>query len=102
MVGILGGLAGGALQDQLSDRPGTVDSGLDGVRTQTAAPLAADNGSVAAVVQSLLPSTVQIVADLDGEPGGATGSGFVLDRDGDPWERALAELRAATSGSAKG
>jgi putative serine protease PepD len=82
VVGLLGGLAGGALQDQLSSRPGTVDNGLDGVRTQTAAPLEADNGSVAAVAQALLPSTVQIVAEFDGQPAGATGSGFVLDREG--------------------
>jgi putative serine protease PepD len=82
VVGVLGGLAGGALQDQLSSRPGTNDNGLNGVSTRTAAPLEADNGSVAAVAQALLPSTVQIVADLDGQSGGATGSGFVLDREG--------------------
>jgi len=82
VVGILGGLAGGAIQDELSARPGTNDNGINGVRTQTAAPLEADNGSVAAVAQALLPSTVQIVAELDGTEGGATGSGFVLDREG--------------------
>ena len=82
VVGLLGGLAGGALQDRLDSRPGTVDNGLDGVRTQAAAPLDAENGSVAAVAQALLPSTVQIVADLEGRSGGATGSGFVLDREG--------------------
>jgi putative serine protease PepD len=37
---------------------------------------------VPAVAQALLPSTVQIVAEYDGEDGGATGSGFVLDREG--------------------
>jgi putative serine protease PepD len=82
VVGILGGLAGGALQDQLASERGTVDNGLEGVRTQTAAPLDAENGSVAAVAQALLPSTVQIVAEFGGEEGGATGSGFVLDREG--------------------
>jgi putative serine protease PepD len=82
VVGILGGLAGGAIQDELSSSRGTVDGGLTGVRTQTAAPLEADNGSVPAVAQALLPSTVQIVAEYDGEDGGATGSGFVLDREG--------------------
>ena len=50
--------------------------------TQDGAPLEADNGSVPAVAQALLPSTVQIIAALDGEAGGATGSGFVLDREG--------------------
>ena len=82
VVGILGGLAGGAIQDELSARPGTNANGINGVRTQTAAPLEADNGSVAAVAQALLPSTVQIVAELDGQANGATGSGFVLDREG--------------------
>ncbi|MBD3944396.1 trypsin-like peptidase domain-containing protein [Nocardioides ganghwensis] len=82
VVGILGGLAGGALQDELASQRGTNDNGLGGVRTRAAAPLDAENGSVAAVAQALLPSTVQIVAELDGQAGGATGSGFVLDRDG--------------------
>ena len=48
-----------------------------------AAPLKADNGSVAAVAAKLLPSTVQIQArgGADGTAkGGATGSGFVLDK----------------------
>ncbi len=82
VVGVLGGLAGGALQSQLAAQDGTVDNGLAGVRTQSAAPLDADNGSVAAVAQALLPSTVQIVAEFDGQAAGATGSGFVLDREG--------------------
>ena len=82
VVGILGGLAGGALQDELASQQGTVDNGLEGVRTQTAAPLDADNGSVPAVAQALLPSTVQIVAEFEGRAAGATGSGFVLDREG--------------------
>jgi putative serine protease PepD len=82
VVGILGGLAGGALQDELASQRGTNDNGLGGVRTQAAAPLEADNGSVSAVAQALLPSTVQILAELDGRAAGATGSGFVLDRDG--------------------
>ncbi len=82
VVGVLGGLAGGALQDELASQRGTVDDGLDGVRTQAAAPLDADNGSVAAVAQALLPSTVQIIAEFDGQAAGATGSGFVLDREG--------------------
>ncbi|HYJ28353.1 MAG TPA: trypsin-like peptidase domain-containing protein [Nocardioides sp.] len=82
IVGIVGGVAGGALQDELASQRGTVDNGLGGVRTQTAAPLDAENGSVAAVAQALLPSTVQIVAEFDGQEAGATGSGFVLDREG--------------------
>jgi len=82
VVGLVGGIGGAALQDELSSRSGTVSDGLEGVRTQDAAPLDAENGSVSAVAQALLPSTVQILAQLDGETGGATGSGFVLDREG--------------------
>ena len=54
-----------------------------GTDNGAAAPLDADNGSVAAVAAKLLPSTVQIQAKggADGTTkGGATGSGFVLDR----------------------
>ncbi|MCY7400563.1 MAG: trypsin-like peptidase domain-containing protein [Nocardioides sp.] len=82
VVGLVGGIGGAALQDELSSRSGTVNDGLEGVRTQEAAPLDADNGSVSAVAQALLPSTVQILAQVEGESGGATGSGFVLDREG--------------------
>jgi putative serine protease PepD len=47
------------------------------------APLKPENGSVAAVAESLLPSTVQIVTHGGSGPAGAaTGSGFVADRDG--------------------
>ena len=42
-------------------------------------PLEGGKTSVAAVAQQLLPSTVQISAEYEGEEGGATGSGFVLD-----------------------
>ena len=82
VVGILGGLAGGALQDELASQRGTNDNGLNGVQTRAAAPLEADNGSVSAVAEALLPSTVQILAEFDGQAAGATGSGFVLDREG--------------------
>ena len=56
-----------------------------GTDNGAAAPLDADNGSVAAVAAKLLPSTVQIQANggADGTTqGGATGSGFVLDEQG--------------------
>jgi putative serine protease PepD len=84
VLGVLGGAVGGLAYDQLTDSStaGTVSGGLGGVDTVSVPPLAAHNGSVAAVAQSLLPSTVQISAEYDGEPGGATGSGFVLDRQG--------------------
>ncbi len=84
VVGLVGGAIGGLVYDQVTDRtgPGTVSSGLQGVDTVSVPPLESDNGSVAAVAESLLPSTVQISAEFDGESGAATGSGFVLDRQG--------------------
>ncbi len=83
VVGLAGGAVGGLVYDQVRDaRPGTVSSGLAGVDTVSQAPLPARNGSVAAVAARLLPSTVQISAEYQGQKGGATGSGFVLDRQG--------------------
>ena len=70
------------MRDEPSDNPGTVSGGLDDVDTQRLPPLSFDEGSVAAVAQELLPSTVQISAEYQGQEGGATGSGFVLDRQG--------------------
>jgi putative serine protease PepD len=82
LTGLLGGVLGGvAVSSSLGDDdtvtapPVSTDNG--------AAPLRAENGSIAAVAQRLLPSTVQIQANggADGTAGGgATGSGFVLDR----------------------
>lgn len=82
VVGLLGGFLGALGYDRLGDDTGRFEGGLDAVQTRESAPLEADNGSVPAVAQALLPSTVQIIAALDGEDGGATGSGFVLDRQG--------------------
>ncbi len=84
LVGIVGGAVGAALLDGVmdTDRPGTVTRGLDGVDTENSPPLTATNKSVVRVADQLLPSTVQIVAAFEGETGGATGSGFVLDRQG--------------------
>ncbi len=83
VVGVIGGAFGGALVARLTDdTPGLVSGGLDDVDTVTEAPLPADNGSVAAVAQELIPSTVQISAEFEGQRGAATGSGFVLDRQG--------------------
>jgi putative serine protease PepD len=82
VLGLFGGALGGLAYDQLNDHDGTVSAGLAGVDTITTPQLPADNGSIAAVAQKLLPSTVQIIAEYDGQAGGATGSGFVLDRQG--------------------
>jgi putative serine protease PepD len=86
VVGLVGGVAGSvayeAFRDDPSDTPGTVSDGIDGVDTESLPPLSVDDGSVAAVAQELLPSTVQISAEYEGQEGGATGSGFILDRQG--------------------
>ena len=71
---------GGALVVNGDD--GSVAGGVLSVERRTAAPLPADNGSIAAVAAKVLPSTVQIVAEYDGKDQGATGSGFVLDKQG--------------------
>jgi putative serine protease PepD len=82
-IGLAGGAIGGLIFERVHDNaPGLVSDGLGGVDTVTAAPLPQNNGSVAAVAQHLLPSTVQISAEYNGQKGGATGSGFVLDRQG--------------------
>jgi putative serine protease PepD len=84
VVGLAGGAVGSLLIDEWDESrgPGRVSDGLPGVDTASQAPLPAANGSIAAVAQKLLPSTVQIVADLQDEEAGATGSGFVLDQQG--------------------
>ncbi len=83
VVGVAGGAIGGLVYEQVrDDTPGTVSDGLAGVDTVSEAPLPAGNGSIAAVAARLLPSTVQISAEYQGQEGGATGSGFVLDRQG--------------------
>jgi putative serine protease PepD len=73
-----------ALWDQLADDAGTASyaSPALGGTTVTQAPVKADEASVVAVAQALLPSTVQIQAEYDGKENGATGSGFVLDGSG--------------------
>ena len=82
LLGLTGGFLGALGYDELNDGSSSFDGGLDEVRTQEAAPLDADNGSIPAVAQALLPSTVQIIAAFEGEDEGATGSGFVLDLEG--------------------
>ena len=82
ILGLAGGALGAVAIDQLGDEDTTFSGGLDSVETRTEAPLQPTNGSVAAVAQELLPSTVQISAAFGGEDRGATGSGFVLDRQG--------------------
>jgi putative serine protease PepD len=84
VVGVIGGVLGSVGYDRATgnDTPGSVEDGLAGVDTVELPPLDIDEGTVPAVAEALLPSTVQISATLDGEEGGATGSGFVLDKQG--------------------
>ncbi|MEI5672697.1 MULTISPECIES: S1C family serine protease [unclassified Nocardioides] len=84
VLGLAGGVVGSVVYDELNDHdgPGSVSEGLAGVDVVETPPLPADDGSIAAVAQELLPSTVQISAEFEGQANGATGSGFVLDRQG--------------------
>ncbi len=85
VVGLGGGFLGALGYDTLLDDdpqgPGFADTGLSGVDLEDQAPLAAP-GSVAAVAKAMLPSTVQILAEYDGQESGATGSGWVMDGNG--------------------
>ena len=86
VVGLLGGIAGSAIYDSANDddveTTGQLSGGLADADTVSLPPLAAEDGSVANVAAELLPSTVQISAEYEGQDGGATGSGFVLDKQG--------------------
>jgi putative serine protease PepD len=86
LLGLAGGVAGSVVYDHTGDSSTATDSGtgtgLSRTGVQTAAPIKGDTTSVAAVAEELLPSTVQISAEYDGEEGGATGSGFVIDQAG--------------------
>ncbi len=89
VCGLLGGAIGGyAVQrwDDLAQNSGSVDSASQAqeIANEDIAtpPLGADNASIAAVADKLLPSTVQIVATSGAATDGATGSGFVLDAEG--------------------
>ena len=85
LVGLVGGALGGVAVEKWNDvnqEPGRTSGGLSDVDTVAKAPLPADNGSIASVAQKLLPSTVQIIAEVDGQEGAATGSGFYLDKQG--------------------
>ena len=80
LLGLGGGVIGGLLVNQSGGGDGS--GGVLRVEKRTAAPLAADNISIAAVAKKMLPSTVQIIAEFDGQARGATGSGFVFDKQG--------------------
>jgi putative serine protease PepD len=79
VVGLLGGVVGGAL---VLGTSGSGSIGLGPLEQADRGPQ--DRGSIAAVAQRLLPSTVQVqVRGGKGKSGtGGTGSGFVIDREG--------------------
>ena len=82
LLGLGGGFGGSALYDGVTDNEpaGPYAGGLADVDTVELPPV--EVGSVQAVAEALLPSTVQIVASFEGQDSGATGSGFVLDKQG--------------------
>ncbi|MER7608731.1 trypsin-like peptidase domain-containing protein [Nocardioides sp. NPDC127503] len=81
LLGVLGGYAGGVLEDQ-DDMSSLAGGGLDPGSIETDAPLEGDDASIVKVAATLLPSTVQIFAEYQGVEDAATGSGFVFDRNG--------------------
>ncbi|GLJ70680.1 putative serine protease PepD [Nocardioides luteus] len=81
LLGVLGGYAGGVLEDQ-DDMSSIAGGGLEPGSIETDAPLAGDDASIVKVAATLLPSTVQIFAEYQGVEDAATGSGFVFDRNG--------------------
>ena len=84
-VGLGGGFLGALGYDKIFDDdtsgPGYADGGLSDVKLREDVPLP-KAGSVAAVAKAVLPSTVQILAEYDGQAAGATGSGWVMDSAG--------------------
>jgi putative serine protease PepD len=85
VLGLVGGLVGGAVYHSGDDEPessGQLAGGLAEAETVSLPPLEPGQATVANVAAELLPSTVQISAEYEGEKNGATGSGFVIDRQG--------------------
>ena len=81
VVGLLGGAVSGALVSSTVGRASQDAAVFEGADVAPP-PLKPENGSVAAVADALLPSTVQIVTQGGGSGGAGTGSGFVVDRRG--------------------
>jgi putative serine protease PepD len=81
LLGLVGGTVGSALVSLTTGGDGAPTI-LESQPAPAPAPVEPDNGSVAAVAQALLPSTVQVVAGAAGADGSATGSGFVVDQQG--------------------
>jgi putative serine protease PepD len=84
VVGLIGGTMGGVLVSSSMNSSETYSGPTVFEGEESApAPLDPENGSIAAVAEALLPSTVQILTrGGNGPAGSATGSGFVVDRQG--------------------
>ncbi len=83
VVGLAGGMVGSAIYDNADDdaaSSGQLPGGLAEADPVSLPPLETGDATIANVAAQLLPSTVQISAEYEGEAGGATGSGFVLDK----------------------
>ena len=83
LLALVGGALGGAAVTAWQDRDQPVaGEGLRDVETVDVPSIASGNTSVPAVARTLLPSTVQVLADANGEDLAATGSGWIFDRQG--------------------
>ncbi|MFT4263849.1 MAG: trypsin-like peptidase domain-containing protein [Nocardioides sp.] len=84
VLGLGAGAGGAALWEEYGaqDDGSTAYTSLGGGATISQAPIDPEDANVVNVAQTLLPSTVQIVAEYQGQDDGATGSGFVFDTAG--------------------
>ncbi len=76
VLGVVGGFAGGLLQDELSDGSGGTYPGVS-LPSPSAGSTQRAAGSVAGIAAAALPSVVAL--QVQGSQGSGTGSGFVLD-----------------------
>lgn len=84
LLGVGGGVLGAIGYDRWFEeetQAGRVIDGLADVDLNTQAPLD-ESGTVAEVADAVVPSTVRILAEFQGEEGGATGTGWVFDDQG--------------------
>ncbi|ABS02641.1 S1C family serine protease [Kineococcus radiotolerans] len=75
LLGVVGGFAGGLLQDEVGDSDGTYPAVA--IASPSAGSTERPAGSVAGIAAAALPSVVAL--QVQGQEGTGTGSGFVLD-----------------------
>ncbi|WP_432514337.1 S1C family serine protease [Kineococcus sp. SYSU DK001] len=98
LLGVVGGFAGGLLQDELSDRDGTYPS--VSLPSPSAGSTERPAGSVAGIAATALPSVVAL--QVVGAQGAGTGSGFVLDAPSDDGTFILTNNHVVAGASADG